>query len=62
MCYLVKMFNFSVTHTEFGYYTLNKDTHKTLAKLTDWRKTNRNYRIMGSVWVLFLLTAHTRPI
>ena len=31
-------------------------------KLPDWRKTTHNCRVMGSVLVLFLLSAHTRPI
>ena len=26
------------------------------------RNTKYDYRVMGSVWVLFLLSAHTRPI
>ena len=42
--------------------TLNKNTIKTLVKLPDWRQTTHNCRVMGSVWVLFLLSAHTRPI
>ena len=37
-------------------------TLKTLIKLPDWRKITYNYRLIGSVWVLFLRFAHTRPI
>ena len=43
------------------FYTLNKNTIKTLIKLPNWRKTAHNCRVMGSVRVLFL-SAHTRPI
>ena len=43
-------------------YTLNKTTLKTLIKLPAWRKTTHNCRVMGSVWALFLLSAHRRPI
>ena len=43
-------------------YTMNKTTLKTLIKLPDWRKTIHNCRVMGHVWVLFLLFAYTRPI
>ena len=43
-------------------YTLNKNTLKTLIKLPDWRKTTHNCRVMSSVWVLFNLSAQTRPI
>ena len=34
---------------------------KTLIKLPDWRKTTHYCRVMGSVWILFPLSAHTRP-
>ena len=40
----------------------NKITLKTLMKLHDRRKTTHNCRVMGSVWVLFLHSAHKRPI
>ena len=43
-------------------YTLNKTTLKTRIKLPDWGKTTHNCRVMGSVWVLYLLSTHTRPI
>ena len=69
------MFNFhlwqksashSITHLNvlltFITYTLNKTTLKTLIKLPDCRKTTHNYRVMDSVWGLFLLSVHTRPI
>ena len=44
--------------------TLDKNTLKPLMKLHSWRKTTHNYRVMGSVWVLFFLSArtHTKPI
>ena len=44
------------------YYTINLNSLKTLIKLPDWRETTDNCRIIGSVWVLFLLSAYTRPI
>ena len=43
-------------------YALNKNTLKTLIQLPDWRKTTHDCRVMGSIWVLFFLSAHTRPI
>ena len=43
------------------WYTLNKTTLKTLIKLPECKKTTHNCRVMGSVWVLLLLSAHTRP-
>ena len=42
-------------------YALNRTTPKTLIKLPAWRKTTHNCRVMGSVWALFPLSAHTRP-
>ena len=42
--------------------TPNKNTLKTLIKLPDWRKTTHNCRVMGSVWVSFFLSSHTRPM
>ena len=42
--------------------TLDNNTLNTLIKLPNWRKTTYNCRGMGSVWVLFRLSAHTRPI
>ena len=46
----------------YSLYTLSINTLKTLIKLADWRKTTNNYRAMGSVWVLFFLSAHSGPI
>ena len=43
-------------------YALNKTTLKTRIKLPAWRITAHNCRVMGSVWVLFLPSAHTKPI
>ena len=43
-------------------YTLKKNTLKTPIMLREWRKTTHNCRVMGSVWELFLLSVHTRPI
>ena len=38
------------------------NTLKTLIELHDWRKTTHNCRVMVSARLLFLLSAHTRPI
>ena len=38
--------------------TLNKNTLKAFIILPDRRKITHNYRVMCSVWVLFLLSAH----
>ena len=40
-------------------YAQNKNTFTTLIKLPNWRKNNHICRVMGSVWVLFLLFART---
>ena len=43
-------------------YGLYGNALKTLIKLPDRSKVTHNCRVMGSVWVLFFLSAHTRPI
>ena len=40
---------------------MNKNSIKTLIKQPDWRKTTPNCRVIDSVWLLFLLSTHTRP-
>ena len=37
-------------------------TQLRLERLPDWGNTTHNYRVMGSVWVLSLLSAHIEPI
>ena len=51
----------SLVLPNIGKYSLNKNTLETLIKLSDWRKPH-NCRVMRSVWVLFILSAYTRPI
>ena len=53
---------YTYKHGEPKIHSTQNYSHKIRKKLLDWRKTTHNWRIMGSVWVLYLLSAHIRPI
>ena len=40
----------------------NKNTLRTLVQLPELKKNNPYCQVMGSVWVLFIFSAHTTPI